>query len=296
METKQEKIKINKVYISNIISGLLSIFERQAKNRNIYLYTKQIFSEKESEIYTDCDKVTQILTNLITNALKFTHEGYIEFGYNLKENELEFYVKDTGIGINDNLCEKIFERFRQADKTIQTDYGGTGLGLSISKGFVELLGGKIWVESELGKGSVFYFTIPYKPVNQIEKTAAPIKKKETFRSVLVAEDEEINFLFLELVLKKMNLNIIYAKNGKEAVEICKANIQIDLILMDIKMPVMDGHTAAKKIKEFRPGLPIVAQSAYASLQERENYGSVFDDYLVKPIMLHTLNETILKYI
>jgi len=236
------------------------------------------------------------LTNLLANALKFTHEGFIEFGYKLKENELEFYVKDSGIGIKPEFHEKIFERFRQADKSINKLYGGTGLGLAISKAFVELLNGKIWVQSEMEKGSIFYFTIPYKPVNEIDKTTNPTKQNENFKTVLVAEDEEFNFLFIEELLIDMDLKLIHAKDGKETVDIFKSNPNIDLILMDIKMPIMTGHEAAKIIKEIKPNLPIVAQSAYALEHERAKYEGIFDNYLTKPINENDLKQMVMKYI
>ena len=296
LETKQEKQNIDKVCINNIILDLLAIFKLQAQNQNISLYAKQQLNDKQSEIYTDKTKITQILTNLLTNALKFTHEGFIEFGYNLKDSELEFYVKDSGIGIKPEFHEKIFERFRQADISINKLYGGTGLGLAISKAFVELLGGKIGVQSELEKGSNFYFTIPYKPVNEIDKSTTPTKRNENFKTILVAEDEEYNFLYIEELLIDMDLKIIHAKDGKETVDIFKSNPNIDLILMDIKMPIMTGHEAAKIIKELKPSLPIVAQSAYALEHERAKYEEIFDDYLTKPINENDLKSMVMKYI
>ncbi len=296
LETKQEKHNIDKVCINSIIVDLLAIFKQQAQNQNISLYAKQQFSDKQSEIYTDKTKITQILTNLLTNALKFTHEGFIEFGYILSDSVFEFYVKDSGIGIKSEFHEKIFERFRQADKSINKLYGGTGLGLAISKAFAELLGGKIWVQSELEKGSTFYFTIPYKPVNEIDKTTTPTKQNENFRTVLVAEDEEYNFLFIEELLIDLDLKLIHAKDGRETVEIFKANPKIDLILMDIKMPIMTGHEAAKIIKELNPDLPIVAQSAYALEHERAKFDGIFDDYLTKPINENDLKQMVMKYI
>jgi len=296
LETKQEKQNIDKVCINNIILDLLAIFKLQAQNQNISLYAKQQLNDKQSEIYTDKTKITQILTNLLTNALKFTHEGFIEFGYNLKDSELEFYVKDSGIGIKPEFHEKIFERFRQADISINKLYGGTGLGLAISKAFVELLGGKIGVQSELEKGSNFYFTIPYKPVNEIDKSTTPTKRNENFKTILVAEDEEYNFLYIEELLIDMDLKIIHAKDGKETVDIFKSNPNIDLILMDIKMPIMTGHEAAKIIKELKPSLPIVAQSAYALEHERAKYEEIFDDYLTKPISENDLKSMVMKYI
>jgi len=166
IQTNQEKITIKDVTINSIIDDLHSIFKTQASDQNITLIAKKELSDSQSEIYTDCTKVTQILTNFITNALKFTHEGFIEFGYSLKNDFLEFYVKDCGIGIKEECQKLIFERFKQANEDIRKKYGGTGLGLAISKAFTELLGGKIWVQSESDKGSTFYFTIPYNPVHE----------------------------------------------------------------------------------------------------------------------------------
>ncbi|MBN1251157.1 MAG: PAS domain-containing protein [Bacteroidales bacterium] len=297
LETNQEKVYIDKVCINNIIVDLLAIFKQQTVNQNISLYAKQPLNDKQSEIYTDKTKTTQILSNLISNAMKFTHEGFIEFGYNLKDNELEFYVKDSGIGIKVELQEKIFERFGQADLSINRKYGGTGLGLAISKGFTELLGGKIWVNSEIDKGSTFYFTIPYKPVNEVDKAKTDNSEKLVNKKpvILVAEDEEFNFLYIEELLIDFDYKLIHAKDGQETVDIFKTNPDISLILMDIKMPIMDGHTAAKLIKEIKPDLQIIAQSAYALEHEIEKYSGIFDDYLTKPITEDILIEKVNKY-
>jgi len=296
IETKQEKLNIEKSNINDVIINLAAIYKVQANNKNISLYSKIELTDNQSEIYTDKTKLTQILTNLLTNALKFTHTGYIEFGYKYKNNELQFHVKDTGIGIKSEMHNSIFDRFRQADTSIQANYGGAGLGLAISKAFVELLGGKIWVESDLNKGSTFYFIIPYDPVHQKDKMILPTIQNEGFKTVLVAEDEEYNYLYIEEILSAKGLKILHARNGKETVEMCRANSSIDLILMDIKMPVMNGHQAATEIKEFRPNLPIIAQSAYALEHEIKKYSGIFDDYLTKPINKEKLNLLLKKYI
>ncbi|HAN79435.1 MAG TPA: hypothetical protein DCQ31_17565, partial [Bacteroidales bacterium] len=225
----------------------------------------------------------------------------IEFGYTLSDENtdepmLELFVKDSGIGIDKSLHNKIFERFRQADTSSDRLYGGTGLGLAIAKGFVELLGGKIWVESELNKGSEFYFTIPYRLMNSNENELQPIELLNIGNVILVAEDEDYNFMYIEEVLGVLNFQIIRAKNGKEAVEICRAYPNVGLVLMDIKMPEMDGYTAAKLIAEFRADLPIIAQTAYALEHEIAIYGSVFDEYLSKPIKESDLLKSITKYI
>lgn len=297
LETKVERTIIQPVSINSIIVDLLAIFKTQASNHNISLYSKQELTDKQSEIYTDKTKVTQILTNLISNAIKFTHEGYVEFGYNLKNNELEFYVKDTGIGIKPELQEKIFERFIQVEMGLTRRYGGNGLGLAISKGFVELLGGKFWLHSEIEKGSTFYFSIPYKHVHEIEKINITSKQNADKTTVLIAEDEEYNFLYIEEMLINKDFRLIHAKDGQEAVDICKTNSEINLILMDIKMPVMDGHEAAKQIKEFRPELIIIAQSAYTLEEFIEKYhDNPFDDYISKPLNEDEFIQKIMKYI
>jgi CheY-like chemotaxis protein len=276
---------------------MLATFKTQAFNHNISLFAKQQLTDKESEIYTDKVKIIQILNNLLSNALKFTHRGSIEFGYLLEQNELKFYVKDTGIGIKKEQQDEIFERFSQTDTSINRKYGGTGLGLSISKGFVELLGGRIWLDSELGKGSVFYFTIPYNPVMVMNKSKEKTDTESPVHTVLVAEDEEFNYLFIEELLIEKELLLIHAKNGEEAIEECKNNPDVSLVLMDIKMPIIDGHTAAKLIKKIRPRLPIIAQSAYAMEYEKEQFNdAAFDDYITKPIKMDELINKLKKYI
>jgi len=307
LETKQEKVNIQSVCINTIIIELLTIFKSQAINQNISLFAKQNLNDRQSVIYTDSTKVTQVLTNLISNALKFTHEGFVEFGYFLVENNelvpqdedltLQFYVKDSGIGIVPEMREKIFERFRQADLSISKKYGGTGLGLAISKSFIELLGGNIWVESAVGSGSTFYFTLPYHPVHDNVIPHIPERQELNQLTIVVAEDEEYNFLLIEEILIHFNLILIHAKDGQEAIDICRKNQGINLILMDIKMAGMDGNEAAKLIKEFRPDLPIIAQTAYALAHEIEKYsGNFFDDYITKPINEEELKQKMGKFI
>jgi PAS domain S-box-containing protein len=312
LETKQEKVNIQKVPINNIIVDLLAIFRSQASNNKIALFSKQELSDIQSEVYTDKTKINQILSNLIANALKFTQQGFVEFGYELIPGEtdfetpegkmhtssfMKFYVKDSGIGISPDHQEKIFERFRQADMSINKKFGGTGLGLSISKGFVEMLGGKIWVESVPEKGSTFYFTIPYLPVNNRNSDEFQMNKVDQSITILIAEDEEYNYLYLQELLKEYGVKTIHTKDGKETVEICKSNPDIGLILMDIKMPILDGYQAAKIIKKFRPDLPIIAQSAYALVHEKEKYsGNAFNDYITKPIERKVLMDSLGKFI
>jgi signal transduction histidine kinase/CheY-like chemotaxis protein len=300
LETNQEKINITDVCINNIIEDLYTIFKNQSSNKQISLFKRQILSNKQSEIYTDKTKITQILTNLLSNALKFTHEGFVDFGYNLKTDqnpvELEFYVKDTGIGIDIKEQKRIFERFLQADLSIYKKYGGTGLGLSISQSFVNMLGGKIWVQSEPYKGSTFFFTIPYDPVNKEDPNVAPEKQSKNLKTILVAEDDEFNYIFIEELLISEDIKLIHAKNGKETVEMCKSNPNIDLVLMDIKMPIMNGYDAAILIKGVKPDLTIIALSAYALEHEIEKYNKIFADYLTKPVNSKILINKLNKYL
>jgi PAS domain S-box-containing protein len=299
VETRQERLLTQNVNINTLINELIEVFKEQALARNVMLKTQRPLANNCSEILTDQTKLSQIISNLLNNALKFTHEGLIEVGYSVKDNFLEFYVKDSGIGISTEMHEKIFERFRQADPSIQLNYGGTGLGLSISKGFIELMGGKIWVESEPGKGATFYFTIPYQPLLDDSKCSTDMQTPaEHFSTILVAEDEDFNFQYIETLLKKFNTTeIIHAKDGQEAVDLCKNHPEIKLVLMDIRMPVMDGYTAAQIIKANRPGIVIIAQSAYATQDDIKLYTSpVFDDYITKPLRKEELNQKLNKYV
>ncbi len=300
LETNQEKVNIQSVSINELLTDLHTIFQSQANKQNIDLQLTLPLENDHAVMKTDKTKITQIITNLITNALKFTHVGYINFGYKIEKNtsidKITLFVKDSGIGIAAENHTKIFERFLQANKTIAADYGGTGLGLAISQGFAHLLGGKMWVESELGQGATFFCEIPYVPstTNKLKKSknTEPIMKNTT---ILIAEDEEYNYIYLEELLLPLNIKIVHAKNGKEAIDICEKDKSIELILMDIKMPIMDGYTAAIKLKESNPDLKIIAQTAYALEYEIKNFGSAFDDYLTKPIKKESLDTVISKY-
>lgn len=297
IETKQEKLNITAVDINSILVDLLAIFKLQASNKSILLQSKNNLTDRQAVLFSDKVKITQILSNLLSNALKFTHEGNIEFGYHLKGEVIEFYVKDSGVGISIENQSKIFNRFQQADASIYTQYGGTGLGLSISKGFAELLGGSIWVESNLNNGSTFYFTIPYQPVHHNMNTPSNNHTEISNGStVLIAEDVEINFLLLEELFRNLGCSTLHAKDGQVAVDLCKNNPSIDLVFMDIKMPILDGFSAAQLIREFRPDLPIIAQSGFAFDDEKEKYGKVFNEYISKPFNLEDLTTLVRKYI
>jgi PAS domain S-box-containing protein len=305
--TRQVKIDEKEVCINDLLLELFLIFDIKAKENKIPMYLKKELSDKESTILTDKTKLIKILSNLLENALKFTREGFIELGYQLKTDsepvELTIYVKDTGIGIKKENQETIFIKFSQEEKSVSRNVGGLGLGLSIANENTTLLGGNITLQSEKGKGSTFFVAIPYKPVNakinnsNADKTTT-IEKQDKY-TILIVEDEEVNHLYLETLLEycEINFKTIHAKHGKEAVEMCKENSEIDFVLMDMKMPIMTGFEATKLIKEFRPNLPIVAQTAYSTKEEKEQAISAgCDDFISKPISEKKLNEIINKYL
>ncbi|NVO19475.1 MAG: PAS domain S-box protein [Bacteroidetes bacterium] len=240
-------------------------------------------------IKTDPLRLQQIVSNLLSNALKFTLEGKITFGYTLySDNKLHFFVEDTGIGIPEEKHLEVFERFRQLDSSYAREYSGTGLGLAISKGLVELMQGEIGLDSEPGMGSRFFFTIPFTPVKHKTedtglKSLATNEYNFSGKTVLVVEDDEINFRFLEIVIHKTKAKVIRALTGREAIDISLGQA-IDLVLMDIQIPLIDGYIATAEIKKVKPDLRIVAQTAHALAEEKTKcLESGADDYLSKPI-------------
>jgi CheY-like chemotaxis protein len=289
IEAGQEMINENEFGINAICKLINEQYSQKANDKHILLSLETELADEEAMIISDPTKLTQILSNLIGNALKFTQKGQINFGYQVKGSELEFYVEDSGMGIPLDMQEKIFNRFRQVETTDTRKYGGSGLGLSISKAYVEMLGGKMWLTSELDKGSIFYFTIEYKKVKPEKLSYLPPIKDLRFmfntpKTLLIAEDEDSNYRLLAEMLSDTGMEIIRAENGIEAVALCKMNQAIDLVLMDIKMPEMDGFEATRQIKEFKPDLPIIAQTAYVTEADRmESLACGCADYISKPI-------------
>ncbi|MBN2347477.1 MAG: PAS domain S-box protein [Bacteroidales bacterium] len=300
IETGQVQVKSEEVNVNDLIMELFVFYKSNTEHHRVSFYPYKALKDEDSIIFTDKTKLFQIMNNLLSNAFKFTESGHIKYGYELKDNELIFYVKDTGIGIPSDQKKFIFQPFRQADMGFTRQYGGTGLGLAISKKLVELLGGNIWFESEEAKGSVFYFTMPYNQL-KISGNLTPLKKQGKEKSgtklkILIAEDEEVNYLFLEEILLKFNSRIYHAKDGKEAVDIFKKNPDIQIILMDIKMPVMDGYKALKIIKKISPETIVIAQTAYAMTEDRKKALSAgCDDYIAKPINKDELVLLFIKY-
>lgn len=239
---------------------------------------------------------------LLKNAIKFTEKGYVEYGFKPEQDEIIFYVKDTGIGISEDERDIVFDKFRQVDDSHTRKYGGVGLGLTLVKKLIELLDGRIWFDSEPGKGSVFYFSLPYGKQEEelaVEKKTFEKKEKKLLsdKTILIVEDESSNYLLLEKLLKLENANTIWARNGEESIEKFKENENIDLILMDLKMPVMDGYEATRQIKQLSENIPIIALTAYTESESIEKAKSKgFDDYLEKPIKRAELFERIGEFI
>lgn len=291
--------------LNTLLSQVHTSFQTEQMKKDkseVKLRVRKAFINEECFIRTDPNRLRQILTNLIGNAFKFTDQGFIEFGYKKpRKKMLQFYVKDSGIGIADDKLKLIFDRFIQADSSSTRRYGGSGLGLAISKGFVELLGGKMWAESSVNEGSAFYFTIPYIPgkvLSDEEISKRRPKKKYHWEGkiFLIAEDDKFSYKFLESFLKQTKANVLHAIDGKEAIDICR-NKNIDLVLMDIQMPEMNGLQATEEIKKFKKNLPVIAQTANAITEEKQKcFEAGCDDFITKPVNITELYSKIDKWL
>ncbi len=292
-----EKIEIQKAdfELKQVMLDLFHKFNKQIPGCIELIYDN---NQKDDQVFINTDpfRFKQIMNNLIDNAIKFTESGFINFGFELKEQFIQFYVKDTGIGIPKDKQDIIFERFRKIEDNSTKFYRGTGLGLTISKKLCSLLGGNMWVESEKEKGAVFYFTLPYtvKKVHKYYETESidniDVEKLDWKKyKLLIVEDEDLNYLFLKKLLETTQIDIFWAKTGYQAIDFVKENKNLDIILMDIKLPEMDGLKATEEIKKISPKIPIIAQTAYAMKGDRENILKAgCDDYVAKPIKVNEL--------
>ncbi len=302
IESGQMNVIISATNINDQIESVYDFFTPEVEKKGLQLSIKNTLPSNECRIKTDLEKLYAILSNLVDNAFKFTNAGSIEFGVEKKGGYLEFFVKDTGCGVPDNQKEIIFERFRQGSELITKPYEGAGLGLSISKGYVEILGGKIWVESVLGKGSTFFFTIPYNDGVEVKPAVRNVSaniesdRKVKDLKVLIAEDDEASVSFLSTSLKMYCREILTAGTGVETVESCLANPDLDIILMDVRMPEMDGYTATRQIRKFNKDVIIIAQTGYAMVGDREKaIETGCNGYISKPIDKDELLRVMQKY-
>ncbi len=303
IESGTMEIEMNDLNINDLMDSFYYQHLSEASAKGLNLTCHKEFRDTHALIESDSKKLNAIFSNLIKNAVKYTTAGSIGFGYKLKNNMLEFFVNDTGIGIDSKRQKMVFDRFVQADMSLTKPYEGAGLGLSIAKAYVDMLDGKIWLESQPEVGSKFYFTIPYigKTVHIEEKISlanetqeADLLKNLTF---LVAEDDAIGQLYLSELLNGSCKKVIYASDGMEAIKLFKESREkIDIILMDIKMPGMNGYQTTQKIKEINQQVFIIAQTAYALSGDREKaIASGCDYYLAKPFSKSQLLEAVKNY-
>ena len=286
--------------LNDLMDSLLENYLPQttAKGLSLSLHTDLVCNE--CHIAGDQSKIRQVMENLLTNAVKFTLEGQINFGYHLRENQLLFFVEDTGIGIETEHHETVFNRFWQVETGLARKYGGTGLGLAISRAYIRKMGGDIHIASVPGKGSRFRFNLPYKPSgeNRSFKTPEPIRvEKFSGKNVLVVEDEEYNFEFLKIILMKLEFNVLHAWNGKEALQMFADHKDIQLVMMDFKLPDIPGQEITRRILEMQKDIPVIATTAYAMSGDREKAlkaGCV--DYLPKPIRIEEMNEMLKRHL
>ncbi len=303
IESNQLDLHITDIDIEEMMIYHLTFFMNQAEKKGISIKLADYVKGEGAKIRTDKSFIEGILTNLIDNAIKFTKAGFVEFGNYIKGDDIIFYVKDTGIGIPSYKHHSVFESFIQADNEMISQYEGSGLGLSITKAYIEALNGKIWLESETLKGSIFYFSIPYIKSEILPQTKSIIEEispnaniQESI-TILVAEDDELSYEYISRIIGGNDIKLLHALTGEEAVELVKKNSDIKLVLMDIKMPGIDGIEATKQIREFNKELPIIAQTAYAfSGDKAKVIEAGCNDYIAKPINRKDLKNIIQKHL
>lgn len=306
IEAGQLKIIYSDCYLNELFTEFEISFNRELsrlRKDHLKLYVQPGNSDTDFAVYTDPVRLRQIITNLVGNAIKFTDEGFVEIGYRIKGDNIEFYVRDSGIGIPADHQRLVFERFGQVKEAASYNLSGTGLGLTISKNLVEMLGGRMWLDSFPGEGSTFWFTIPLRfgrhrmNATQDSEESPQQKLDLAGKCFLVVEDVDTNYFYISSLLGKINGKVIRATNGITAIEMSKNDPSINMVLMDIELPVMDGYTATREIKKIRPELPVIAQTAFAMLGERErSLEAGCDEYISKPIRKEILLEIISRFI
>jgi len=294
-------LNITESHINEQIEYIHTFFKPEATAKGLKLSVKNSLTRTEAVLATDREKLYAVLTNLVKNAIKYTETGEIELGCTCKDTFIEFYVKDTGIGIPKERQQAVFERFVQADIEDKMARQGAGLGLAISKAYVEMMGGRIWLESEEGKGSSFFFTLPCGTItvkeSAVHQTATQSANEVVRRlKLLIVEDDEVSEWLLDKTLQRLNAEILKARTGIQAVETVRNLPDIDLILMDIRLPEMGGYEATKLIRQFNTEVVIIAQTAYGLTGDKEKaIGAGCDDYLAKPLDQEKLKAMINKY-
>jgi len=292
IHAKQLKINISETNIIEFLQNIIVSFKDKAQEKSLKYLININIDDNELKVWTDIEKLKKLISHLIDNAIKFTSEGYIEINCKIENQNLLFSITDTGIGISPETQNIVFEPFRQLENGTTRNYGGNGLGLAIVKSYIELLNGTIILKSEINKGTNITVSIPILKENLKENNKIT---KNIVKTILIVDDEQNNYEYFVALFENINLNILHAVNGSQAVDLCRNNNSIDLILMDIKMPIMDGYTATKLIKEFRKDIPIIAQTAYVKYDKEEEKNQIFDDYIVKPISSEQLFNILEKF-
>jgi len=298
IQANQIKIKYSDFDIVETLNGIAFDIKPKLRDKNIEFIYKLENDISEFIISSDKSKIERTVKHLIDNAIKFTLHGFVKFFWHISQTSIEIIIQDSGIGITKEMQEVIFKPFRQVEMGIRRNFGGNGLGLAIAKAYIELLNGQITLDSRINEGTTIRITLPVRNIANMVK--APVSKTIidlSGISILIAEDERINFAFLKSLLEDLHATIHYAQNGQVAIDFCRNNSDINIVLMDIKMPVMDGGEATKIIKAFRAGLPVIALTAYAIDSDKAKFMQCgFDDYLIKPVSKNTLLAAISKFI
>ena len=301
IEAGQVIIDSEPVNLDKLLKDLYESFHNLAEEKGVHLLYNEEPAKIDGNYETDGHGIKKVFSHLLSNAIKFTEIGTIEFGYQIKGHVLEFYVKDTGIGIAPEHHQIIFDNFRQVDVSNTRKYGGNGLGLSISKAIVEKLGGKISVKSAPGEGSTFSFTIPYTTIVDERPVIEPVETENDNylkgKRILVVEDDLNNFYYIEAVFDDKEVELLHAVSGKAAIEICKQNTDIDLIFMDIQLPGMNGYDTTREIRKFNVDIPIIALTAFVFQDERwKALEAGCNEYLTKPVSGDTLFKAVKRFL
>ena len=305
IESNQLNINIKNCQIYPVLNELFQRFKKEIKSRQKpHLEFRLSVDDKIKDLTfeTDVLRLKQALSKLLDNAIKFTDSGHITLGCNLEKHKLLFYVEDTGIGLSEDRKEIIFELFRKVEDNKLRLYRGTGLGLSLSQNLIKILGGEIKVESEINKGSKFYFSLPLKkslithPPESLDVDSDEFKPKWAEKRILVVEDDTSNFMLLYEILKSSGASIMRAENGNEALKLLTEDRKPDLIIMDIKLPGIDGYEATRRIREINWKIPIIANTAYAMEGDRQkSIEAGCNEYIAKPTDRKLLINLISKY-
>lgn len=307
IETGQMKLFYSNFSLNNLMDNLYEELNATITQNQKYIEIslEKFFNDEHDYIFVDKEKLRQVLRNILNNAEKFTRSGSIKFGYEqITENEILFFVRDTGIGLPKEKEKIVFERFRQIDDSNTREYGGMGLGLPIAKGIIELMGGRISIDSKLGESTEVCFTVPFisvdkelSEIKEIKKETSEKKSDLVGKKVLIVEDDPESSLLLSEYLGFLNGEVFTAANGSDCLEFCKKNSAIDIIFMDIRLPDLNGLDVTREIKKIIPGAYIIAQTAYSSSDDRQKcFDAGCNDYISKPIDRKDFDQKIINYL